>query len=389
AEMSVQEFDAIVVGAGIIGSTTAYHLQKARKKTLLIEQFTLGHSNGSSHGKSRITKHAHGDKAYVALVRDATAQIRELEKKRGEELVIVSDKGGVIYGSKENLAKNAAALKQFNLDCELLIAEEARNRFPLYNYDEYSTLVDPLAGVILANKWLAAFHDEYLKAGGTVSEHTLVRSFKEESDSVLLHTCKGDFRAPKVVFALGTWINKLLPDLPVKGQTQILSVCYWAPKDPKDIPLVDPKKYPVQLVYQPDGRCFFSMGSVDVPGAVKFMLHGGQNHHDTDVDAGDIHERFVEDVRKHIANHVPFLDTVNGPVKVERCKYTMSPDEHFVIDYLPGSKNIQVAGCMSGAGFKNSPGVGRAVAQRAMGEKPFTDLSFFSLDRFKERDSHL
>lgn len=81
----------------------------------------------------------------------------------------------------------------------------------------------------------------------------------------------------------------------------------------------------------------------------------------------------------------------------------MSPDEHYVIDYLPGSKSIQVAGCMSGAGFKvvskqettikdyfqNSPGVGRAVAQRVMGQEPFTDISFFSLDRFKKRDSHL
>ncbi|KAF8376474.1 hypothetical protein PRIPAC_82903, partial [Pristionchus pacificus] len=389
AEMTAQNFDVIVVGAGIIGSTTAYHLQKAGKKTLLIEQFTLGHSNGSSHGKSRITKHAHGDAVYVALVTDATAQIRELEKKRGEQLIVVSETGGIIYGSTEFMLKNKNTLAQFGKESELLTAYEARKRYPLYHYDEYSALVDPLAGVILANKWLAAFQDEYRKAGGAISEHTLVKNFTEENDSILLNTCKGDFRAPKAVFTLGSWINKLLPDLPVKGQTQILSVCYWAPKDPTDLPLVKPEKYPVHLVYQPDGRCFFSMGSVDVEGAVKFMLHGGQNHYDTDVPAGDIHEKFVEDVRAHIAKNVPFLDTVNGPVKVERCKYTMSPDEHYVIDYLPGSKNIQVAGCMSGAGFKNSPGVGRAVAQRAMGEKPFTDLSFFSLDRFKKRDSHL
>ncbi|GMS94883.1 hypothetical protein PENTCL1PPCAC_17058, partial [Pristionchus entomophagus] len=389
AVMSAQNFDVIVVGAGIIGSTTAYHLQKEGKKTLIIEQFTLGHSNGSSHGKSRITKYAHADTAYVALVSDATAQIRELEKKRGEQLIVVSETGGVIYGTKELMEKNAAALRQYNKPSEILTAQEARNRYPLYHYDDYSALVDPQAGVILANKWLAAFQDEFRRAGGTVSEHTLVKAFKEENGSVLLNTCKGDFRAPKVVFALGSWINKLLPDLPVKGRTEILSVCYWAPKNTADIPLVAPEKYPVHLVYQPDGRCFFSMGSVDVAGAVKFMLHGGQAHYDTDVPAGDIHERFIEDVRAHIEKHVPFLDTVNGPVNVERCKYTMSPDEHYVIDYLPGSKNIQVAGCMSGAGFKNSPGVGRAVAQRAMDQQPFTDLSFFSLDRFKKRDSHL
>lgn len=54
-----------------------------------------------------------------------------------------------------------------------------------------------------------------------MSEHTLVKNFTEENDSILLNTCKGDFRAPKVVFALGSWINKLLPDLPVKGQVHL------------------------------------------------------------------------------------------------------------------------------------------------------------------------
>ncbi|GMT06462.1 hypothetical protein PENTCL1PPCAC_28636, partial [Pristionchus entomophagus] len=389
AAMPVQNFDVIVVGAGIIGSTTAYHLQKAGKKTLMIEQFTLGHSNGSSHGKSRITKYAHADAEYVALVSDATAQIRELEKKRGEQLIVMSETGGVIYGSKELMEETAATLRQYNMPSEQLTASEARQKYPLYHYDDYSALVDPQAGLILADKWLAAFQDEFRRAGGTVSEHTLVKAFKEENGSVLLHTCKGDFSAPKVVFALGSWINKLLPGLPLKGRTEIISVCYWAPKNTADISLVAPEKWPVHIVYQPDGRCFLSMGSVDVPGAVKFIFHGGQEHYDTDVPAGEIYERFVEDVRAHIEKHVPFLDTVNGPVKVERCKYTLSPDAHYVIDYLPGSKNIQVAGCMSGTGFKNSPGVGRAVAQRAMDQQPFTDLSFFSLYRFKKRDAHL
>ncbi|KAF8372537.1 hypothetical protein PRIPAC_78966 [Pristionchus pacificus] len=382
--MAEQQFDAVIVGAGIIGSSTAYHLQKGGRKTLLIEQFTLGHTKGSSHGKSRITKFAHPEPEYVALASDSTAQIRDLEKNRGVKMIAISERGGIIYGSKERMEKTAATLKKFDFPSELLTSQEAMKRYPHYTYgDDYTALVDPNMGLILADTWLEAFQDEFRKFGGTVSENTKVNGFKEDNSSVLLNTSNGDFRAPKVVFALGSWINKLLPEIPVKGKIEIISVCYWTPKDPSDLPLVTPQNHPVHIAYE-EGRSFLSMGATDVEGAVKFILHGGQEHFDTDVPLENVHEKFVEDVRAHIAKNVPFLDTVNGPVKVERCKYTLSPDKHYVIDYLPGSKNIQVAGCMSGTGFKNSPAIGKAVAQRAMGEQPFTDLSLFSINRFNK-----
>ncbi|KAK5974738.1 DAO domain-containing protein [Trichostrongylus colubriformis] len=79
-------FDVIVVGAGIFGSCTAYHCQKLGLKTLLLEQYGLGHSNGSSHGLSRIIRYAHTESEYVPLVTEAYRQIEELEKHTGEKL---------------------------------------------------------------------------------------------------------------------------------------------------------------------------------------------------------------------------------------------------------------------------------------------------------------
>jgi glycine/D-amino acid oxidase-like deaminating enzyme len=46
-------YDAIIIGSGIIGSWTAYHLSKSGKNVLVLEQFPLGHTRGSSHGHSR------------------------------------------------------------------------------------------------------------------------------------------------------------------------------------------------------------------------------------------------------------------------------------------------------------------------------------------------
>jgi glycine/D-amino acid oxidase-like deaminating enzyme len=48
--------DVIVVGAGVMGSAAAYQLAKDGRQVLLLEQFQIGHTRGSSHGGSRITR---------------------------------------------------------------------------------------------------------------------------------------------------------------------------------------------------------------------------------------------------------------------------------------------------------------------------------------------
>ncbi|MFL5807829.1 MAG: FAD-dependent oxidoreductase, partial [Roseiflexaceae bacterium] len=47
-------YDAIVIGAGVMGCATAYHLARDGRRVLLLEQFALGHQRGSSHGRARI-----------------------------------------------------------------------------------------------------------------------------------------------------------------------------------------------------------------------------------------------------------------------------------------------------------------------------------------------
>ena len=46
-------YDAIVVGAGGMGSAAAYHLARNGAEVLVIEQFATGHALGSSHGETR------------------------------------------------------------------------------------------------------------------------------------------------------------------------------------------------------------------------------------------------------------------------------------------------------------------------------------------------
>ncbi|GMR60240.1 hypothetical protein PMAYCL1PPCAC_30435 [Pristionchus mayeri] len=381
SKMATDEFDMIVVGAGIIGTCAAYHSQKAGLRTLLLEQYPLGHSFGSSAGKSRIIRHAHTDPQYLPLVKDSYEQIAEMEKKRGEKLWIKT--GMVWMGEKNEIEGVAKILNDYKCDHELVSSAEVGKRYPSLKYGpEWAGLIDPMAGCILADRWLAVYQDEFRKAGGTIYDETRVDSF-ENGDNVIIRTRRGEFRSKNAIFALGTWINKLLPDLPVQTRNELISVAYWKAKKTEDSHLTEPENYPILLADE-KRIGWYSLPSVDYKGAVKFAYHQGEVY-DINNEIVDMDQKFIDATREHIRTHLPFLDSENGPWRVDRCKYAMSPDEHYVVDFLPGSKNIQVVGCMSGTGYKNGPSLGKALTQIALGQRPFADLSSFSLDRFKQK----
>ena len=56
------DYDIVIIGAGIMGSATAHKLSKTGEKILLLEQFSLQHTNGSSHGQTRIIRQTYSEK---------------------------------------------------------------------------------------------------------------------------------------------------------------------------------------------------------------------------------------------------------------------------------------------------------------------------------------
>jgi glycine/D-amino acid oxidase-like deaminating enzyme len=64
------------------------------------------------------------------------------------------------------------------------------------------------------------------------------------------------------------------------------------------------------------------------------------------------------------------------------CMYTMSPDEHFIVDRWPGDDRIVLAAGMSGHGFKFTPVLGTALADLALAGSTSLPIDFLSLGRF-------
>ncbi len=65
------------------------------------------------------------------------------------------------------------------------------------------------------------------------------------------------------------------------------------------------------------------------------------------------------------------------------CLYTMTPDEHFILDRHPGYPQIIIASCCSGHGFKFSTLLGSILSDLAFDGSTPHDISLFRLSRFE------
>ena len=84
-------FDAIVVGLGGMGSATLYHLARRGLQVLGLEQFSIPHVFGSSHGLTRIIRLAYFESpTYVPLLRRSYELWNHLQAEADEPLLHIT-----------------------------------------------------------------------------------------------------------------------------------------------------------------------------------------------------------------------------------------------------------------------------------------------------------
>ncbi len=76
-------------------------------------------------------------------------------------------------------------------------------------------------------------------------------------------------------------------------------------------------------------------------------------------------------------------ESAGGPLRAAKtCLYTMTPDNHFIIDRHPAIPGLVCGCCCSGHGFKFAPVIGEALADLALERTTRLPISFLSARRF-------
>jgi len=80
-------YDVVVVGAGVFGSWTAWHLAKRKLKVLVLDAYGAAHARASSGGETRIIRVSYAaDEIYTRWSQRSLAQWKELSAACGQAL---------------------------------------------------------------------------------------------------------------------------------------------------------------------------------------------------------------------------------------------------------------------------------------------------------------
>ena len=126
-------WDAAVLGLGGVGSFALRALARRGVSAIGVERFTPGHDRGSSHGATRVTRHAYFEhQGYVPLLRRATQAFHELQAARGTPLIHPC--GTLLIGRPgcEVVRASAEAAARHAIEVEALDTGALRAHYPQF-----------------------------------------------------------------------------------------------------------------------------------------------------------------------------------------------------------------------------------------------------------------
>ncbi len=379
------EFDVIVLGVGSMGSSACYHLAKRGYGVLGLEQFDIPHERGSHAGQSRIIRKAYGEGSdYVPLLERAYENWKTLEAETGSELFF---KTGLVYfggpGDEflETIKKSSA---QYKIPVNQLSVDECSRKYPQFKLPgDFQRLEEPDAGFLPPERCILLMVEQAIRKGAVIRTKENVLEWKRTNGSITVRTDRNTYTAGKLVITAGPWAGKMIPGLAPKLKVVRQVLAWMKPKRWEDFGL---EKFPCWIIQDKTGDGYgfpiLPVGKFGGPVGLKIAMHQGVSE-EVNPDAvnratGERDERVLIDfMTKFIPNGY------EATLTMKTCLYTNTPDENFIIDFLPGyDKDVAVAAGFSGHGFKFVSVIGEIMADLAMSGSTKLPVGFLNARRF-------
>lgn len=418
--------DIVVIGAGIWGSFTAYHLRTSGAKVTLVDAYGPGNARSTSGDESRGVRSSYGDRPgtqgelWMLWARESMQRWKAFDEEWGRDLRL-----NLFHVTGDLILRED--WDNFQLRCKLwwdkhkipysvIHPEDVRKSFPVIGTDDITAvLYEPDAGVVRARRATQTVAAAFEKLGGqiVIGRATPSKVAGGRLEEIALDTGT-TLRADTFVYAVGPWLGKTFPDLFAKKmRVPIGYVCYFA------TPIGDHRfTYPNLPSYNfpgvtgwpalpVDNRGFRVRGSERAPTPPQTVANGngagsrsatapavdtgsnaanaggarqsGQAQTDVppqqqDPDTSDrwANQERIDGSRRFVAHRFPLLK--DAPIaQTHACHYELTSNGNFVVDRHPQMSNVWIAGGGNAEGFKFAPKIGDYVAQRVLGT--WTDAS--------------
>jgi sarcosine oxidase len=496
-------YDAIVIGLGGVGSFALRSLSKGKigrnkgnigssgSRFLGIERYTIGHDLGSSHGHTRLFRHAYFEHPnYVPLCIKSTKMFQELsnwrlninlnndnkidkhnQKQKDEKLipllehcgVLVLSDGGVNGQSYDIIDRCANSATKFNIPIKIMNSNELQNEYGnsfcitdqnnnKNNNSSLKGLLEPDAGFVRSELAIQyAIYDALYdhdhhdnkdsnennennnngnKSNTDIIENVEVTNISSVGNSeddnnsstqkeiYLVETSDGcKYKTKGVIVTAGAWTSKLIPELnPYLKVTRQIQAWFELPTDKDDDSNNNNDNNTTTTTQPPSVGWFLDRDKDKLPlygippdplsndrrVLSKIGLHGRDDVINPDDDRTQVTKEEIQEISDTIKDWIPEAANPQNIIETKACLYTMTPDEHFILDNVSNIRkvllkkmtkgetqddesssslsssasnnnnkynNIWCVAGLSGHGFKMTPALGEAVADLVMTEE--------------------
>jgi sarcosine oxidase subunit beta len=366
--------DYVIIGGGVMGVSTAYHLAKRGAKNIVVlekaEFFGIG-STGRCAGGIR---HQFSTDVNIELSKLSIGMLERFEQETGQA-VDLKQNGYLFMLSTESevevFKRNVAKQHEHGVMTEWLTHDEIAKRVPQFNlegiiggtYYSKDGIADPsgvVNGYVAAGKPLGV---QYF----TEIEVTGLEASQDKITGVI--TKQGRIATPNAILTAGAWSAPLSATLgitlPIVPERQQVLVTKPIPTLPPDFPFVI--DFHDRLYFHLEGG-----GLLTGQG-----IHGGASTFDQSVDE----EWSFQHMEKAMAR-LPLLETA-APLTEWAGLYEVTPDAHPIMDHIPEVNGFYVCAGFSGHGFMHGTGAGLLMAELiADGQASTLDISTLNLARF-------
>ncbi|MEO7708750.1 MAG: FAD-binding oxidoreductase [Caldimonas sp.] len=375
--------DAIVIGAGVIGTSIAYHLAVlGARNVVVLDRGTIG--AGTSSQSSGILRTHYSVPENVELARRSwqvfesfAAYLEDDEASAG--LVKCGYLIAAPEGPKlEPLRAALAAQEAKGIEVRRPDAREAAALLPIARFDDAALIgFEPDAGFADAYLVASGFARAARRRGVRIIEGVEVERLLLDGGRVVgVDTSQGRFSSATVVSAQNIWARDIERwtgiETPVRAERHSV------------LALAGPEPYASTMPVYKDLGSPGMLYCRSYGGTQMLVSEGGAGETlaEPDNQQGDISIDHVLQIGAQVAERFPSFESA-GLASSWTGVYDVTPDWNPVLGRLPDVPGLVVAYGFSGHGFKLSPAVGRVIAQEALGLPTDVSLAPYALERFR------
>src|SRR5229473_920464 len=356
-------YDVAVIGAGVFGAWTAWHLARRGKRVLLADAYGPGNARASSAGESRIIRMGYGaDELYTRWSQRSLVQWKEFFAAARQNLF--HETGVLWLAGKEDarVRETVETLRRCGVSFEELSRAELERRYPQIGLDGITRgLLEPKSGVLMARRAVAAVVDEAVRGGVEYRVAQIAEPRGAGLINAVVASSGERIEAETFIFACGAWLGKIFPEiLGARIFPSRQEVFFFG------VPAGDARFAPPALptwLFQEDE--IYGMPDLEGRG-LKIAVDRHGERVDPDTQSRLASAEGAAEARRFVEQRFPAL--CGAPIVETRvCQYENTWNGDFLIDRHPEMENVWFVGGGSGHGFKHGPAVGEYVAGRILG----------------------